>query len=293
MKLGVGGVEKVAEFRGLRHESVTGVENLADVLADLAREENPLIILNAGDGTVSRTLEICENLPFSGTPVLGLLRGGTTNMIHSDVGFRGRPEEALQELVRCIETGSYSYQSRHMLRVRQASREPSHYGFFFGTHAVVRAILRTRAHFHKQVSTGRLSELLSVTAMIWRLSRGRVHTDPVLSPVSLDLSLDGDTWRGVTHILLLATSLHKVVPGIHPLKKNQQAGFAMLNWPGYRLMPWLWRFVRGNLDELTRIALRGEFRWVLDGEIHEHGPADGVLEVDVASPVRFLVGGSP
>jgi hypothetical protein len=293
-KLGIDGVRRFAHAVGLRHECVAGVDNLASILADCAHMKDPLIILNAGDGTVSRTIEmIREKLSFSSEPVLALLRGGTTNMIHNDVGFSGRPEDALRTLLQCIKTKSCSFRSRHVLRIRQSSRDLPHYGFFFGTHAVVRAILRTRERLHKHVSSGRLSELLSISAMVWRLLRRRVHTDPVLSPVPLDLSdMDGE-WCETAHILLLAMSVQKVVLGIRPLRRGQPAGVATLNWPDYRLLPWLWHIVRGRLDELTTVSLRGEFDWVLDGEMHAHGRADGILRLDVADPVHFLIQGPP
>jgi hypothetical protein len=104
--------------------------------------------------------------------------------------------------------------------------------------------------------------------------------------------MDGE-WRETAHILLLAMSVQKVVLGIRPLRRGQPAGVATLNWPDYRLLPWLWHIVRGRLDELTTVSLRGEFDWVLDGEMHAHGRADGILRLDVADPVHFLIQGPP
>lgn len=290
LKHGLERVENASSAAGLRHQCVNDIETLTRTLRDSARRGERLIIINAGDGTVSRVLEAIRNGNFfPREPALALLRGGTTNMIHNDVGIPGRPEDALQKLLDCLDQGRYAYRKRHVLRVTDSSHHPPRYGFFLGTHAALKGILRAREQLHLHVSTGRWSELLSVGAMIWRLLRRRAHQDPVLSPIPLEISRDGGPWRQCAHILLLAMSVQTAILGVHPLRRGQRAGLAMLNWPDYRLMPWLWRFVSGGVEAFDTISLRGGFGWILDGETHEHRSADGVLTIEVDAPVSFLV----
>lgn len=285
---GVEGVHVRAEAAGLRHYRIDDVEALDTVLQECARGDIRLIVVNAGDGTVCRVLDIVRTGRwFAEEPVLALLRGGTTNMIHQDVGWRGRPEAALRLMLSCLEDERCGCRERSVLRVHQAGTAITRRGFFFGTHAVVRAIRRAR--LHNGMLPGPPSELLAVAAMLWRLLRRRVEHDPVLSPVPLEIRRGEEPWRPQTQVLLMATSLRRMILGLRPLARGQRAGVAELNWPGYRLMPWVWQFARGRLETLQSISLRGELAWILDGEIYEHHPTDGTLDISVDEPARFLV----
>lgn len=292
LRNGVVGIDERAAAAGLRHHRIDEIRALDAVLRECARADVRLIIVNAGDGTVCRVLDLIRDGGwFAQEPALALLRGGTTNMIHGDVGWRGRPESALNDMLARLRQGRCHYRERHVLEVRRAGPGMARHGFFFGTHAVVRAVLRTRARYHERAGTGTASELLSLAGMVWRLLRRRVEGDPVLSPIPLELSLNGGEWRQVTHILLMATSLQRMILGARPLARGQRAGVAALSWPDYRLLPWLWRLARGRTEELQRLSLRGEFSWILDGEIQKHRASDGILSVDAAGTVRFLVKG--
>jgi hypothetical protein len=178
--------------------------------------------------------------------------------------------------------------ARHVLRVDSSHRTEPRYGFFLGTNAVVRGIRRTRSNLHRHVSTGRLSELLSVVVMLWRLLRRRVERDPVLSPVSVEFCRDGGHRRQAAQVLLMAMSVQKAILGIRPLRRGQRAGLAVLSWPDYRLAPWIKRFLTGRLDDFNRISLRGDFEWILDGEMHRQKAGDGALTITVDRPAHFL-----
>lgn len=287
---GVEGVHAHAEAAGLRHYRVDDVDALDAVLRECARADIRLIVVNAGDGTVCRVLDAIRTGGwFVEEPVLALLRGGTTNMIHHDVGWRGRPETALRVMLSCLQAERCTRRERSVLQVHQAATGITRRGFFFGTHAVVRAIRRTRARLHNRGLSGAMSEVLAVAAMLWRLLWRRVEHDPVLSPIPLEIRRSEEPWQAVAHILLMATTLRRMILGLRPLARGQRAGLAELNWPGYQLRPWMWCFARGRLEALQSISLRGELTWVLDGEIYDHRAADGTLEVTVDQPAHFLV----
>jgi len=290
-KHGVREVDEAARAAGLTHCCFDDMAALERGLEAAAARGDRLLILNAGDGTVSRVLQfIRERQLFPAEPCLALLRGGTTNMIHNDLGIPGRPAAALRGLLDSLARGKFGYAERHTLRVARQAGGASSYGFFFATHAVTRAILRARARFHDRAwLTGSVSELLSLTAMIWRLLRRRVCRDPVLAPVALETRRDGGGWRREDHILVLAMSVSSAILGIRPLKHGQRAGLAALSWPDYHPLPWMGRFIRGTLEEFDSFSLRGRFDWILDGEIHEHHDSDDVLTVSVDQPAAFLV----
>lgn len=289
-KQGLARVEAVANAAAVLHRRIDNMDVLDNVLAESARRGDRFLIINAGDGTVCRVLQfIREKVLFERPPTLVLLRGGTTNMIHNDVGIPGKPDVALRTLLKGLARGDYIFSERHTLRITRDSSNVSCYGFFFATNAVTKAILRTREHFHGRGWTGSVSQLLSVSALAWRLIRHRVQGDPILAPVNLELRRNGGAWQRDNHILLIAISLKNAILGVRPLKYGQRAGLATLSWPEYRPLPWLWHFVQGRLEEFDAVSLRGRFDWILDGETYQHSVSDGALNVYVDEPARFLI----
>lgn len=289
VKRGLDKVARVASASGLRHRTIDDIDKLDAVLRECAENGDGLIIVNGGDGTVRRVLEHVRNSGlFPAEPALALLRGGTTNMIHKDLGIPGRPEAALRRLLAVRDRNAFTVRRRHVLRIAGPAYAEPMYGFFLGTNAVLKGILRTRARLH-QVSVGWPSELLSIGGMAWRLFRRRVDRDPVLAPVGLEIRRDRETWQHTEHIMLLAMTVQTAILGVHPLRHGQRAGMALLSWPDYRLMPWLGRFLSGRLEAFESLSLRGGFGWILDGEVHEHHPADGALDIEVGNPASFMV----
>ena len=118
-------VESVLGFLR-RHPDVLHVEtNSADVvpeaLADLARQEFDLLVVNGGDGTLQCALtEILENRAFDGRiPMIAPLRGGRTNMSAGDLGSDKDPVRGFAALLDDIERGNLSQRisPRPILRV--------------------------------------------------------------------------------------------------------------------------------------------------------------------------------
>lgn len=289
-KHGLKSIEALIHPIGLRHYRMETLDGLDDVIQECTQQQINLLIINAGDGTVSRILEaIRQTSPYQQEPTLALLHGGTTNMIHNDVGFPGNPANGLNKLLQNLNKYHYTITERYPLLVKRQNTERILHGFFLGTHAVLKGILRTRERFHQRNSKGTVSELISVITMLWRLMGHRVKHDPILSPISVQISYDEKNWQRISHILLMAVSLRKMILGIKPLRRGQHAGLAVLNAPDYRLGSLARKFLRGNADTLESIYLQGDFGWILDGEIHQHQTTDGVLSITTGKPVRFLV----
>jgi len=286
-------LERAAAAAGVPHHRVACLDELDEAARACARDGCRLLVLNAGDSSVCRTLDNIRGTGwFDSEPDLALLPGGTTNMIYRDVGMTGPPDVALTRLLEGLHGDRLQCRRRRPLRVRTGTGMTRH-GFFLGTNAVVHATLRSRERLQRHVVSGAVSEPLSVLAMLWRLARRRLDTDPVLAPVDLEWAGADGRWRPQSHILLMAVALHRVILGLRPLRRGQGAGYGMLDWPDYALWPLLRGLLRGTLPALEQVSLRGRFRWILDGEIYDHRPEDGILAIDTAAPVRFATHAGP
>ena len=132
-----------------RHPDVLHVEtDSADVvpeaLADLARHEVDLLVINGGDGTLQFALsEILGNNAFEGrVPMIAPLRGGRTNMSASDLGALKDPVRGFAALIDDVENGRLAARisPRQVLRVNHSRNRPPQYGMFFGLGVIHRAI---------------------------------------------------------------------------------------------------------------------------------------------------------
>lgn len=286
---GIDHVAALAEQARLPHFVVRNSADLPAALRRCGASEIRLLIVNAGDGTVCEVLRLLrEEQLFPAQPVLALIKGGTTNMIHKGAGLAGNPGPALHKLINSLAQGRIVIHELSPLRICRESR-PVRYGFFFATNAAVRAILYARRHHHSNGRIGWTSELMSSLKMILRLARRRVERDPILSPVELEWRQGTDSWRRSSHVLLMATSLRQFILGLKPLRPPQKAGWTILEWPDYRLRRWLGDLFSARLNELKELSLRGTFDWILDGEVHAQRRQDPPLTIDIAAPVRFLV----
>jgi len=288
-KHGVAALDELAQAAGVLHLVVSSTQELEKTLYECAQQNLSLLVLNTGDGNVCAVIELMrERAKFAQEPALALLQGGTTNMIHKDVGLTGPPTTGLASLLRALRSGDYVSLNRPPLCVHRSQQTPL-YGFFFATNAVVRAILRTRRSLHPHGMTGSVSEAVAIAAMIMKLMWYRAKADPALAPANVELRVNGGDWQPQQQILLLALTLQHLILKLRPLRPPHRSAWASLQWPDYQLGSWIRQFLRGNLPAFDSLELRGAFSWALDGEIFDHQIQDGTLQIKLGEPVEFLV----
>ena len=277
-------------------------DDIVDALASFARAGVDVLAVHGGDGTVDSVLTVLRNNdPFKTEPVLALIPGGTTNMTHADVGLRRKGAKALDHLARQCQDG-LPWDRVVERRPARISRDDGHipfYGFFIATAAIPRVIRATRSRLHNRGLTGWRSEALALLWSLWRLLGGRVHEDPVMHPDTLAYALDDGDWQDVQAVILLATTLERLILGLRPAPPEGSLGVAALTWPYRRLTARLPGFLRGRQDSgdltrdlgrstATRLRLRLSCEYTVDGELFPP-PRGGELELTAAEPARFLV----
>ena len=112
-----------------------------------AREKAKTIIIIGGDGTlVSLVTAMISDRIFPALPEILLIEGGTTNMVHLDVGH---PLKNIEGLVKNLQKNALERQTRQVLRIQQSHGDAEHYGFFFAIGAIPGAIQATKKTYHK------------------------------------------------------------------------------------------------------------------------------------------------
>lgn len=292
-------VVAAARVLGLPHALTREVREIEPALRHLAASGSKMLAVNGGDGTLHAVLSVLRRQPiFDQEPLLAILPGGTTNMIHRDVGVRGDASRALGRLAHASNNGgSGNIVARPVIELQLRDWREPHYGFFFGAAALPRVICASRRTLHSRGFSGPAGEGLALTWTLGRLLAGQAARDPILHPDSISFALDGDAWQKKRFVFLLVTTLDRLLLGLRPIAPNGQLGIVGLTWPYRRL----WRALPGLLagrdlassgEGVMRvvgreIALRTAETCVLDGELFAV-KGDLSLQLRTAAPARFL-----
>ena len=281
------------------------VHTLADVLsamADFARREVNLVIVNGGDGTVHGALTaLFTTRSFGTSPLIAVLRAGTTSMIGGDVGLAGSPRRGLRRLLHWVaeREGCPEILSRHVMSVSGPTLENSLCGTFLGAGSIYEGI----RFFHRRVNTPGIRGELgpAVTLLVFLLSLLR-RQSKLLSAVPVEASLDGQPPESKAWMMLFVTTLERLFLGMRPFWGGGGGSLhftAITEHPlrFWRSFPFLVRGRKGphvNPDngffsqEISegRLSMAGGF--TMDGELYHLGEAKTDLKVAVAGQVPFL-----
>lgn len=291
-------VRRVAARKGIPWTESRAPEDLRAILPDLAARGIDTLVIDGGDGTLDAVLTALRtDAPFAREPELVLLRGGTTNMIHADVGLAGTPWRALERLLAARAAGRTL---RREVRAPIALRRddgPAHYGFFFGAAAIPRAIHRSKDELHSRGLPAPLSDGLMLTHSVLRLLTGQLEMDPMLRPDVVSYALDDGPWQMDRAVVVYATTLARLLMGVRPAPPDGGLGVGAVSWPmsgRLRLPAYLYgrgpdRPGRGVWRaRANRLRLCTPTDCTLDGELYPGDPAT-CLTLTPDEPVRFRV----
>ena len=88
-------------------ETTNNISDLEKVAQNFADKDIEYLAINGGDGTISHTISVFIRC-YAGKkplPKILLLRGGTMNVIASNLGLSGTPEHILSRIVEAVSTG--------------------------------------------------------------------------------------------------------------------------------------------------------------------------------------------
>ncbi len=214
---GLGPVRKVlAQYSQALHEEVRTPADVKRALIGFAKQQVDLVAINGGDGTVHAALTVLfHQSPFCSRPLLALLPGGTANMLAKDLGLEGSLEKALQRVLDWAAAANTAplIEQRAVLRVQAPGFDQPLFGLFFGTGVIYQAI----RFFHDRVKTmglhGRSAQMLIVGRYLLALA---VKNKEVVSPVPMDIGVDGKRTAGQQCLLVIISTLEKLILGFRP-----------------------------------------------------------------------------
>lgn len=285
----------------VRHTMVAA--QVPDVLAEMAAAGVDVLAVNGGDGTLQLVMNrlMAADSPFPRPPLLGILPGGTTNMIATDVGTAARPAAELERLIARLRAGTLpaTLKSRPLIHLVPGSGGPGAYGLFFGAAGVYEATLANRRSVDAMGVRDGLGPALRLAAIALDVARGR---DPV-QPVQVALTLDGVAAPPADYLAIFATTMERLALGMRPYWGSGpgRIHFTTIAKGAKRLLRAARPFAMGRPSPLLTTEAGYESRnadeivldftggCVLDGEIFTAAPGQPI-RLEAAGPIAFVHG---
>lgn len=276
---------------------------LAETLADFARNEVSVIGIDGGDGTVREVLTALPAAYGATPPALSILASGKTNLIAADVGTPGHGQKALARLADAARRGELGSRVRRrpLLEVSwpDGSRPPV-VGMFLGAGAFTKGTALAQTHVHARGVNQGPAVAMTIGAVLLRTLRGQ-DRDGWLAGEPMRLSADGAETARSQHFLFLSTTLDRLVLGLWPFWGG---GDGPLRWldisappkrlarallPVMRGRPRPWMLESGYASGTAGIIeMELEQPFIIDGEVYEPGPG-GRIRLTAPRTVDFVV----
>jgi hypothetical protein len=202
------------------HVELAEFDELSQVVAEFAQAGVELIVVDGGDGTVQAVLTaVLRGSAFNVPPKFAVIASGMTNLIAADVGVRGRHRHALRRLIEARASGTLLQTMRRPtlgMELMPSATAPAGriaYGMFFGAAAFHHVAQFARRRIHSAGIKHRAAVAAALAVAAGRLLSGDVEWR---RGERIALTVDGASVEAKNHFLFLATTLHRLVLGLHP-----------------------------------------------------------------------------
>jgi hypothetical protein len=283
------------------HVATDASAELDEVLADFAARGLDLLLINGGDGTVQTLLtRLFEKHAFGTPPLLGILPRGTANTTAADVGLRGRTAAALSRVIAASRAGSVADHvvQRPILRIENLVSEMPQRGMMLGAGAIPDAVELCNREVYGRGLKGDFGMGVTLAAILLGSVVGRGNG--VLRPHDIGVRLDGGSENRTDRLLVLATTLHRLILGSTPFWNydTQPIRYTSIAYPPDHLLRaapkvlygWRRRTLCPKVYDshgARRIALRLDAPFTIDGETF-HPLPDQPVVITATEHARFV-----
>lgn len=267
------------------HAKLERTTGMPEALADFARREVGLLVLNGGDGTVQAALTgLLAHHGQEPLPLLAVLPSGMTNMIANDVGAPKNSRRALARLIPMALENRLEPRivKRTVIRMNHAPERPPLYGMFFGSAGICRAIQVCRQKVHVLGIEASAAARVTLAGLVaGYLLRPRA-LNGVFRGESIGVGFDGEEITEDSYLLVLATTLERLVLNSRPFwgRERGPLRYTSIAYPPARLARSIIPLLYGGPDRklprddyfsrnVNEIRLSLECPYTLDGEIFE------------------------
>lgn len=300
------GLELAALLENDKHVIIRILDDfsrLGRFLEEMAAARVSELFISSGDGTVQAIqTEIAERHAPDFVPHLVLLPHGTTNMTAADLGFRNRNVKVQADFIANRQPRVLA--RRPTLRVANPKDGKVRHGMFLGTGAVWQATVFCQDAVHRVGLKGDFATFATLAAAIAKALFTPANPDDptrIDRPYDIALLQDGKTVLADRHLLLLATTLDKLILGTRPFWGGKAAPIRVstIPYPVPSIARWLLPLMYGGEDRTVphgarslsgrAFEIRTRIPFVIDGEFFE-APDDVPLRLETGLEFTYVRG---
>jgi len=278
-------------------------DQLPQLLEELSGDRITDLFVSSGDGTIQALqTEIAERKIFVTPPRLVLLPHGSTNMTAADLGFRRRGVDAQADFIKNPQPTDLL--SRPTMRVANPRDGKPRHGMFLGTGALSEAALFCQRTFNARGVKGNWATFLTLAGAVSRslFTASNAH-DPSRfdRPFAISVEAEGRPIAGGPHLLMLATTLEKLILRTRPFWGGRRGAIraTLIPYPAPSLPRWLLPILYGSETResppgavsfcAADLAIGSPVSFVLDGEFFD-SPQNEALRVETGPVFTYVRG---
>jgi diacylglycerol kinase family enzyme len=275
---------------------------LPEALAEIARQNVNLLVVNGGDGTLQFALtEILSTGEFERIPMIAPLRGGRTNMTALDLHARRNPVKGLRDLLEDARAGRLAERmvQRPVLRLETLKEHQLQYGMFFGAGVIHRAVTLTQRIFPKGKSQGVFGAGLVTASLLSRLAMR--DNKGIVTPDKIGILVDGEMVPNGEFHLVISSSLERLFLRMNPFWGRENGGvrFTYMASDALNMRRAIPGILRGKPKDFVRpengygsanaekVELRLDCGFTIDGESFDPIP-DEVVTITADRRITFV-----
>lgn len=296
--------EFCADHPDVFHYEVEHADQVGQAMIAIARVRPKVLVINGGDGTVQAVLTELHNGSHFGDepPPVAVLPSGKTNLIALDLGVRGDPVKALEQLIEVAGSDLRPYVvDRELIALRRSHDEDNPViGMFLGGAGLADLMLYCRNKIYPLGLPNSIAHALTMMAALVKTFLG-IKGDflpPDARPLSVSMRQEASQLNGrfsllaVTTLdkLLLDTDLRGRGQGTLKLIAIEERPATVLRAVAAKIGGKLGRAqVRGvHFEEADQITIEGDNSHViLDGETFHAEPGRPIF-LRPAQPLSFV-----
>jgi diacylglycerol kinase (ATP) len=284
---------------------VTVLQSFADLypaLERMAAAGVTHLFISSGDGTVQAIQTwICETGKFAKLPALSLLPHGTTNMTAADLGFQ---RKSIDEQARFIvDLNPQEIRKRPTLRVANPKGRGALHGMFFGTGAVAEATRYCQVAFNDKGVGGNWATFATLATVAGKsifLAPNAADPNRFDKPYDITLEMDGKSLCNGPQLLVLATTLNKLILGARPFWGGAAAPLrtTVIPYPVPSIPRWILPLMYGSEQRKVptgaisqagnHFEITSPTSFVIDGEFYD-APDNAQLRIETGPLLDYVV----
>lgn len=205
----------IAQSPEVMARETTGHDEAADALRAFNANRVEIIAVAGGDGTLQGVFDLLFNERiFAVPPPVGVLPGGTTNMIGYDIGAARKPAKELAALLQRARAGRLAdgHVRRHLIAVRKHGMSTPAYGLFGGGAGIYQGTMISRRSVDRIGMRDAAGPLTGLLGLIGPLVIGR---NPI-KPVGAGIAYDDIVEERRDYIAIAVSTMERLILGLTP-----------------------------------------------------------------------------